>query len=395
MQPVQSKSRKENDSHEIMDVKDVLKGFVDNCNERANYFQYTLSSNAVLEWFGRTFRGNKKIEQYLRYEIWPQYAQHFSVAVNCAAFEVKPSHLETREEPVENFQSSSTSCSISTVQVGDSFDSPPPARLNSVQPPPLTRGKRFRPLIDSDDESNTPIKKKTTQEKPDDSDDSETSSPHSGMALLNDSTDELVSQTEQNPSETVSKKRSASNDTATTPKRSKSNQTVTKRLEYFDKSAQTSALTDQSTSSCAKQLSSKQYSELKYLEAIGSIRTIRLMKHPQVNRLPTTPNANPETNTAFVSPESQNGWDRKTKLKLSYRVGIDNNDIQYALIIYEPLTMITRRNLLGEFQLAAAAYEDARTRSQHAKNEKLKHQSKSTPKKKKSATYMSLQRLRF
>lgn len=81
--------------HEIMDVKDVLKGFVDHCNERADYFQYKLSSNSVLEWFGRTFRGNKNIEQYLRHEIWPQYAQHFSVAVNCDAFEAKPSHLET------------------------------------------------------------------------------------------------------------------------------------------------------------------------------------------------------------------------------------------------------------------------------------------------------------
>lgn len=81
------------DLHEIMDAKDVLKGFIDNCN--ANYLHYTLSSNAVLEWFGRTFRGNKKIEQYLRQEIWPQYAQNFSVAVTCEAFEVKPSHMET------------------------------------------------------------------------------------------------------------------------------------------------------------------------------------------------------------------------------------------------------------------------------------------------------------
>lgn len=114
-----------------------------------------------------------------------------------------------------------------------------------------------------------------------------------------------------------------------------------------------SCSTSQTTASCS---SAKQYSDLKYLESIGSIRTIRKIKHPGINKVPTSKITN--ISTPFVSPESQNGWDRKTKLKLSYRHGsLGSNDIQFALIIYEPLTMVSRRNLLEEFERAAAEEE--------------------------------------
>lgn len=105
---------------------------------------------------------------------------------------------------------------------------------------------------------------------------------------------------------------------------------------------------------------SKPYSELHYLESIGSIRTIRRAKHPDINKIPTRT----QTATPFVSPESQNGWDRKTKLKISYRIGATNeNDIQFALIVYEPMTMLIRRNLLEEFQKAALEEEQERASS--------------------------------
>lgn len=100
---------------------------------------------------------------------------------------------------------------------------------------------------------------------------------------------------------------------------------------------------------------SKPYSELKYLESFGSIRTIRRAKHPNINKVPTTKSI---TATPLISPESQNRWDRKTKLKISYRTGlVKKDDIQFALIIYEPLTIVTRRNLLEEFEKAALEEE--------------------------------------
>lgn len=112
-----------------------------------------------------------------------------------------------------------------------------------------------------------------------------------------------------------------------------------------------------STRSCSL---SKPYSELNYLESIGSIRTIRRAKNPDINKIPTRT----QTATPFVSPESQNGWDRKTKLKISYRCSTTNeNDVQFALIIYEPMTMMIRRNLLEEFQKAALEEEQERASS--------------------------------
>lgn len=153
----------------------------------------------------------------------------------------------------------------------------------------------------------------------------------------------------------------ADDDRSTSPmKRSK------KMLDSIDHTGRpSSSSSPSSTATCSSHSMpadfSKPFSELKYLESIGSIRTIRRAKHPNINRVPTTKAT--ITATPFVSPESQNGWDRKTKLKLSYRTGLlKKNDIQFALIIYEPLTMVTRRNLLEEFQRAALEEEQQKNK---------------------------------
>ena len=153
-------------------------------------------------------------------------------------------------------------------------------------------------------------------------------------------------------------------------------------LSYFQEDNNCSA----STSSQAKITASVSgnYSELKYLEAIGSIRTIRRAKHPGINVVPTN-KTNPVS--PFVSPESQNVWDRKTKLKISYRVGLLNQDIQFALIVYEPMTAISRRNLMEEFQQAALEEAIAKT------PKLLRTKAKSKPTKEKFAS--PLRRLRF
>lgn len=75
-----------------MDVKDVLKQFIEKCEERDGRFQCNLASNAILDWFGRTLRGSKAIEQYLRYDVWPQYDQNFVTCTSCEPIESKPTH---------------------------------------------------------------------------------------------------------------------------------------------------------------------------------------------------------------------------------------------------------------------------------------------------------------
>ena len=78
-----------------MEPKDVLKSFIDTCDDRGHFLQYNLASNCVLEWFGRTFRGRKKIEQYYRYDVWPQYEHNFTTATICDPIETKATHLQT------------------------------------------------------------------------------------------------------------------------------------------------------------------------------------------------------------------------------------------------------------------------------------------------------------
>lgn len=78
-----------------MDALEVLACFKRYSTEAREYFQHSLASNAVLDWYGRTIRGRKNIEQFLRQDIWPQYEQKFPAATSCAAIETKPTHEQT------------------------------------------------------------------------------------------------------------------------------------------------------------------------------------------------------------------------------------------------------------------------------------------------------------
>lgn len=75
-----------------MEPKDVLSYFMETCHTRNDYFQYNLASNAVLDWFGRTIKGNECIERFLRCDVWPQYEQNFVAAVKCGPIETRPTH---------------------------------------------------------------------------------------------------------------------------------------------------------------------------------------------------------------------------------------------------------------------------------------------------------------
>lgn len=233
------------------------------------------------------------------------------------------------------------------------YDSPPPSKRNLDKPPPLHRNKRSKRHVE---------KYQTASSSSDD----ECETQHKSYNLRRTACDGITSQSknviQKSESKTVQtpecsgrlRKRiivdtktssSTQDDRSTSPmKRSK------KMLDSINDTCDSPSSSMGCSSSAGVSNFSKPYSGLKYLESIGSIRTIRRAKHPGINKVPS---AKAITATPFVSPESQNGWDRKTKLKISYRTGLVKTDLQFALIIYEPLTMITRRNLLDEFERAA------------------------------------------
>lgn len=260
--------------------------------------------------------------------------------------------LFRKETPIEN----AILCS-SEAPSASGYESPPPSARNLDKPPPLNRNKRYKKRVieyhtassSSDDDSEADNKSYNLRQ---------TTSAGSQIKNVIKPTSQAV-ETEgrllRKRIVTVDKTKDIQDDRSSSPmKRSK---------KMLDSINELSSATTSGIASCssANFQCSKPYSELKYIESIGSIRTIRRAKHPGINKVPTTKAI---TATPFVSPESQNGWDRKTKLKISYRTGlVKKDDIQFALIIYEPLTMITRRNLLDEFQKAAEEEEQQKNKS--------------------------------
>lgn len=78
-----------------MDASRVLSRFMELSNERSDFLHYNLASNAVMDWFGRTLRGSERIDNFLRYDVWPQYDQNFVVATTCEPIETKPTHEQS------------------------------------------------------------------------------------------------------------------------------------------------------------------------------------------------------------------------------------------------------------------------------------------------------------
>lgn len=276
----------------------------------------------------------------LQFEIEKHYyapKNHVSIDENIFRFR--------KETPIEN----AILCTPKDAQSFPGYDSPPPSKRNLDQPPPLQRNKKYKRRVkayhvassSSDDEFEPDNKtynlRRTTCERSR-IEKKNVIKPESDGFQRVDRTLRKRFVADETKSNDVEDDRSSS-----PMKRSK------KMLDSIN--GMSSASSSAGGCSSVNFDCSKPYSELKYLESIGSIRTIRRAKHPGINKVPATKAI---TATPFVSPESQNGWDRKTKLKISYRIGLSKkDDIQFALIIYEPLTMVTRRNLLDEFEKAA------------------------------------------
>jgi hypothetical protein len=243
-------------------------------------------------------------------------------------------------------QSSSSSCLNHSLSSSESsLITPPKKQIDTIPnelklPPPLHQGRKFLPLSedeceDSDiSESNSPvcISTQKTSTPIDEGEQSDT------MPLLEDS---LVSFARTNDSE----------DEGSTPK-AEPNKKKTK-VDH-----QPVLLTVKS-----------HYSDLKYLEAIGLLRIRRKKKHrgtiPELNQsmnqsTEVVNNNETSPSSAFSMAGLSDCWERRTKLKISYRINELDKNVQFALILYEHLTKTTRtrRNLLMDF------HEMAKTRQQ-------------------------------
>ncbi|XP_055843331.1 uncharacterized protein LOC129910094 [Episyrphus balteatus] len=277
------------------EVKNALAKYLELFTSHSNFFKFFIAQNGVLEWFGRSIKGNTKIHDYLRYEVCSQYDHlFFENAEPCEPFECKSTHMETKSLPTQSDKNLNNS----------SFDL---EKTNSIE---------------EDVSMSTDVVEFTTTK---DRRGSITPPSSAKRVKLDQDLNRSISPPMLNVEDYFDKKET--NVKLIVP-RSSRNCFETPDSTYVSTAATTS--------------SQVQYSELKYFEAIGILRSCLQPEHKNF-RLSSTLNAN-------------GSWDRETKIQISYRIRLDDNDVQFALIIYKNLhsySALSKRNLMSEFDEVA------------------------------------------
>lgn len=116
-------------------------------------------------------------------------------------------------------------------------------------------------------------------------------------------------------------------------------------------------------------------SEIKYIEAIGTVRKLRKLKHRGID-------SRSKDVRIYESPTRKHWEAGNTKLKISYRENVNQSDLQFVLVIYQHIenNPRCRRDLMTEFAKTCA---DETTEPQKSE------------KKSKSNKNVKMRRLRF
>ncbi|XP_055682703.1 uncharacterized protein LOC129789714 [Lutzomyia longipalpis] len=327
-----------------MDSNAVLRKFVDLCNnQQSDQISLLFASNGVVDWYGRTLRGPRKIADFFRYNN--QYYHKFADGKQCSPFEIRETHTATRQIPPENLTvqneestrreySAKESCdnvpSTSAAEDSKGFMTPPQQDVSTPKLPALTHGHIFRKMSSSDD----------------DDDDERLCSVRNFRETLHgaDSSGLMELERHETPSERSllqSRKRPASSDSS----EETDEQSPKKRLKDADcdsgvvEGGDCDQLTDL-------------YTELKYIEAFGSLEMRQRTKHRGVHAAPSTSQSSSTSHERLPPDDATDSHlVRQTKLNISYRLHRNGKDVQFALIVYENLTKkpTTRRNLINEF----------------------------------------------
>ncbi|KAJ6639120.1 hypothetical protein Bhyg_11859 [Pseudolycoriella hygida] len=284
-----------------MEPNDVLKRYLDVCsNKDDKCMRYSFASNGVLEWFGRNIKDNNKIFEYIRYNISLQYEQIFSVAIKCEAFEVKPLHKDTMNQPSDT---------IANYSPLDCEDTPPSCSTSKELEHMSTPEKKIPTHISSSTEKD----------------------------IFSDTDDESLSSKSKRVTRS-SRKRSSQLPTNPSPnKRNKNN--GGKEIE------QLTGLSAESD--VPKNIESLDVNEVKYIEAVGTVRKLRKLKHRGID-------STSREIRIYESP-TRTHWDiGNTKLQISYRENVNQSDLQFVLVIYQHIDKNPRckRDLMAEFAKA-------------------------------------------
>ncbi|XP_055371217.1 uncharacterized protein LOC129605460 [Condylostylus longicornis] len=330
-----------------MEPEKVFLDFLNLCTDHAGHLQYQLANNAILEWFGRTIRGKEKIKNFVRYELSQEYEHQFNNWKIVDPFEVRPSHFETKKLSLETPPEQTV---VRKDYINDT--TPQKSKIKLVELPALHRGRKFLTDIGSDDEDLRDL----------------------GLAKIDDTTppsspgNATSIGVDEGPALKKSKIGKFKNLFSSKDKNFKIREDFSSAIELnkCDADLKQTELCDMPNPQ------NTMYSDLHYIESVGCLITSNRSKYPGVQPLPiggtnleigNVKKSEIKTYSYNISPRSH--LEREVKLKISYRIRMDNNQIEFALIIYEYSVRksSTRRNLLLEFKEASSGIEEKKTDS--------------------------------
>ncbi|XP_059223993.1 uncharacterized protein LOC106088660 [Stomoxys calcitrans] len=329
-------------ANSLAEVREVLDKYLELFQQNSSIdFKYHLAPNSVVDWYGRTVRGANKIHDYLRHEVINQYEHvEFLEPEACSPIETKTSHMRTKV--------------ISTKPIDHVH---PINRLPDMVP--------LKSYADSDVEDNDHL-------------------PISSSRLLHVAgglkqtpekcTSTLTLADLTPPSSAVKEKESCSRETdeetggnnndddSKVTRRQRLKRTHTGHFSYLKRLP-----TAPSTSKRAKDVaggirtllddSSSEEDELEVMEALYT--PLRYLEVKGVIRIQPKAGGGKQR-SALWRDRSQ----LETRIRISYRRKLEDNQLQFALIIYESLnaavpTTPTRRNLMSHFSLTVDEAESA------------------------------------
>ncbi|KAL9884544.1 uncharacterized protein ACN427_011327 isoform 1-T1 [Glossina fuscipes fuscipes] len=309
------------------ETSEVLAKYLELFQQNAFDFKYHFAPNSVIDWYGRNVRGVNKIHDYLRHEVSNHYEHiEFLQPLSCGPIETKTSHMRTKVitnksidhvHPINRLPDMVPLKSYADSDIEDNDRSEHIPTFNMQQ----TRTKLLKTPEKSLIEELTPPASATKEE------------------VKTDKTEAVIANC-SNPLKRIHTERfSYLRRLPTIP-------STSKRACLINDGVR-SLLDDSSSDEDELESLTSLYTPLRYLEVKGVIR------------LRSSTSAHFKCKSVLWRDCDE----RETRLRISYRRCIKDNQLQFALIIYEvigntfPQTNI-RRNLTTAFSMAFKADED-------------------------------------
>ncbi|XP_075158510.1 uncharacterized protein LOC142231758 [Haematobia irritans] len=320
-------------AHSSNEVREVLDKYLELFHQSSSIdIKYHLAPNSVIDWYGRTVRGANKIHDYLRHEVISQYEHvDFSEPEVCSPIETKTSHMRTKiisTKPIDHVHPINRvpdmvplkSYADSDVEDNDHM------RISSSRLLDVAGGLRKTPEKCTSTLTMADLTPPASAVK-----DTEPQSTETDEEKTKDDEDAKLSARRQQLKRSYSGHFSYLKRLPTAPSTSKRAKDIAGGIRTL--------LDDSSSEEDELEVMEALYTPLRYLEVTGLLRIRATSSGKQRSAL------------------WRDRTELETRIRISYRRKLEDNQLQFALIIYESLNgdvvaTPTRRNLMSQFALS-------------------------------------------